>query len=590
LPATAVRKIYSDAKGRVWAGTRRGISLFYPDADPDPPITKIIEDRNLRETPPGGEVRLTFLGTDKWKFTSADRLTFSWRMDGAAWSGFEPSQFASFKGLDSGSHRFEVRAMDRNGNIDSSPAIYQFAVLPPWYLHREFLLLAALAISIIYYLSRHGVAAPHEVGLSERHDPLTGLANRAEFEIRFQQALTEARAGNVGVAMILLDLDRFKPVNDTLGHGIGDCFLRETGARLRSVVRKQDTLARMGGDEFAIVMPAIAGRAEAETMAQRILRVGVSLFPEHGEDAATLHRLADMAMYQCKAQNKDDYAVRPRGKPDGFSLRANGRTDPRGTGKWLFRNPLSAGEKDRWGALRTGSAHPAATSAVRLDPAQRLYFHCGGHRADYARGRPGLREACRQMAAWHRAGFKRLRISVNVSAVQLARANFAESVKAALNDTGLDACALMLELTETALMQHLAECRWQIEQLRSWGIRIALDDFGTGYSALSSLHLLPIDRLEIDCSFTARIGESARGLIVIRKVVGLGHEFGFEVVAEGVETAGQLAGLESIGCDGVQGFLPGRPACAEANPSLLKADSFRLSLSRAGQIAAGAVL
>ena len=255
LPATAVRKVYCDSQGRVWAGTGQGISMYYPAADTDPPLTKIIDDRNLRETPPGGKVRLAFSGTDKWKFTSPDRLMFSWRMDNSTWSDFSSAQFAAFEGLHAGKHRFEVKAMDRNGNIDASAARYEFSVLLPWYQQGEFLFILFMAGGIIAVLSR--LAWRHHARLAYQgtHDPLTGLSNRAVFDLNFQDAISTARAEDTRVAMILLDLDRFKPINDTLGHLIGDLFLKEVSARLQRMIRKQDTLARLGGDEFAVMMP-----------------------------------------------------------------------------------------------------------------------------------------------------------------------------------------------------------------------------------------------------------------------------------------------------------------------------------------------
>jgi diguanylate cyclase (GGDEF)-like protein len=596
LPSTAVRKIYADAAGRVWAGTSRGISMFHPEADPDPPVTKIIEDRNLRETPPGGEVRLTFSGADKWKFTAPDRLTFSWRLDGAAWSRFRSSQFVSFQGLRSGSHTFEVRAMDRNGNIDPSPARYEFSVLFPWYLEKQFLILAALAVSVIFWLSRMAWLHHRKLAWQSRHDPLTRLANRNAFEANFNQALTDARGSKTGVAMLLLDLDRFKPVNDTLGHAAGDTFLREVSGRLRAVVRKQDTLARLGGDEFAILMPAIVTRLEAEAMAKKVLHelrqpyyiesyelsgsasVGVSLFPEHGEDAATLHRLADLAMYQCKAQSKDDYAVfDPDSRHIDFrsAQMAGLIREALENGYFeLHYQPLTTieGELSGLEAL-VRLQHPrfgllAPNDFISVAEGTGLIVPLG----DWV-----LREACRQAAVWHRAGFRGarglLKIGVNVSAVQLVRKNFADTVRSALRDSGIDPRALVLELTESAFVQDLEESRSQIEKLRSMGITIALDDFGTGYSSLSSLHLLPIDCIKIDMSFIRRIGEGPRGLALIAKVVELGHEFGLEVVAEGVESDEQLAGLRSVGCDGLQGYLLGRPQPADSTRTMLEESS-----------------
>jgi diguanylate cyclase (GGDEF)-like protein len=596
LPSASVHEVHADASGRVWVGTSLGISLFYPGADPDPPITRILDDQNLRETPPGGEVRMVFSGIDKWKFTSADRLEFSWRMDDAPWSDFSPSHFASFKRLNSGAHHFEVRAMDRNGNVETRPAIYGFSVLLPWYLQTSFLILAVIAVSAIGCLSRLARRHHRRLRFQSRHDPLTGLANRAVFELDFQQAITTARAGQTGVAIILLDLDRFKPINDTLGHVVGDRFLQEVSKRLRSAIREQDTLARLGGDEFAIVMPGLPvrpgdQRKDAELMARNILAllrqpylidsfelsgsasVGVSLFPEHGDDTATLQRLADMAMYQCKAQNKDQYAV--------FDPRVN-RLDFRSAqmagliraalddGNFrLHYQPLRAGDGELVGfeALirlehpEYGTIPPSDFIPIAEDTG--LIIRVG----DWV-----LAEACRQMAQWHAWGHRRLRVNVNVSTVQLTKPDFAERVRSILGQTGLNPCALTLEITETAIMRNWEDSLSQIVHLRTMGITIALDDFGTGYSTLSSLHMLPIDYIKIDRCFVERLGQAENGLIVIQAIAQLAEKFGFEVVAEGVETPTQLAGLRSIGCDFFQGYLLGRPTPADDAGKLLESE------------------
>ena len=593
LPATAVRKIYSDGQGRVWAGTSRGIALFHPDADTDPPATNIIDDQNLRETPPGGEVRLVFSGTDKWKFTSADRLLFSWRLDDSPWSGFGLSHLASFKGLHSGAHRFEVRAMDRNGNIDPTPPKYQFSVLLPWYLQTQFLMLAGFALVVIAWLSRMAWRHHRRVAFQSRHDPLTNLANRSVFELNFHTAITEARGGGTGVAIILLDLDRFKPVNDTLGHVVGDRFLQEVSKRLQGAIRKQDTLARLGGDEFAIVMPAILARSEAESMASKILNllrlpyqiesfelrgsasIGVSLFPDHGEDAATLHRLADMAMYQCKAQNKDSYAVfDPHVNRLDFRTAAMAGLIREALDKNYFRleyQPVRAidGELVGFEALirlehpQFGTISPNDFISIAEDTG--LIVNIGNW---------VLTEACRQMACWHSAGHRRLRVNVNVSTVQLAKPDFAENVRSVLAATSLDPCALTLEITETTMMASWKESLSQIAPLRALGITIALDDFGTGYSSLSSLHLLPVDYIKIDRSFIERIdSESSDGLVIIQAIAQLVRRFGFEVVAEGVESPQQLSGLRSVGCDFIQGYLLGRPMPAEDAAMLLELET-----------------
>ncbi len=589
LPAAAVRKVYCDPQGRVWAGTSQGISLYYPAADPDPPLTKIIDDRNLRETPPGGKVRLAFSGTDKWKFTAPDRLMFSWRMDSSAWSDFAPAQFASFDSLRAGAHRFEVKAMDSNGNIDPSPAMYEFSVLLPWYRQKEFLILAALALGVIAVLSRFAWRHHARLAFQSGHDPLTGLFNRTVFDSSFQEAIGAARTENTQVAVVLLDIDRFKAVNDTLGHVVGDLFLKEVGARLTRSIRKQDTVARLGGDEFGIVMPRLQDRSEAELMAQSLLQVlrqpyfiesyelagsasiGVSLFPEHGQDTATLQRLADVAMYQCKAQNKDEYAV--------FDAEVN-RLD--------FRSAQMAGlmrealENDYF-RLRYQPLKAIDGALIGFEALVRLehprfgtippddFIAIAEHTGLIIRvGNFVLREACSQMARWHAAGHGRLRINVNVSTVQLMKSNYVESVKSTLSDTGLKPGALTLEITETGLMRNLRGALSQLEELRAMGVTIALDDFGTGYSTLSSLYALPVDYIKIDRSFVARLVEKAEfSLDVIEAITTLAHKFGFEIVAEGIEFPEQLDAMRSIGCDVLQGYLLGRPMISQDAEALL---------------------
>jgi diguanylate cyclase (GGDEF)-like protein len=566
LTANEVRKAYCDPRGRVWAGTGQGVSLFYPDADPDPPVTRVVDENNLRETPPGGKVRLAFSGTDKWKYTSPDRLTYSWRIDGLEWSPFESSQFASFDGLRAGTHRFEVRAMDRNGNIDPAPPRFEFSVLLPWYLEKPFLLFAVLAAVIIFLTSRTAWRHHRKLAYQGRHDPLTGLANRTVFESSFQRAIAEARTDSTAVAMILLDLDRFKPINDSFGHVAGDLFLKEVGRRLHKLVRPQDTLARLGGDEFAIVMAAVLTRSEAESMAQRIVyalrqpyriesyelqgsaSVGVSLFPEHGDDPATLQRLADMAMYRCKAQDKDGYAIfDPDAHQLDFRISQMAGLIREGLDKEYFQlyyQPLQT----RNGELM------ALEALVRL-------------------GSWVLREACRQMAQW---GDPHLRVNVNVSTVQLIRPDFAACVRAVLAETGIDPGILTLEITETALMRSWDESRHQIEELRGLGVTIALDDFGTGYSTLSALHSLPVDYIKIDRSFVQRIDGTSDGLVLIQGIIDLVHKFGFQVVAEGVEERSQFASLKLTQCDFFQGYLLGRPEPVEKIGKILDTERERL--------------
>jgi diguanylate cyclase (GGDEF)-like protein len=484
--------------------------------------------------------------------------------------------------------------------------IHSFAVILPWYRERDFLILASLVIFVIALLTHVVWRHTRRTAFLSRHDLLTGLANRVVFETAFQHAISVARAEKTHVAMILLDLDRFKPINDTLGHAVGDLFLKEVSTRLRVAVRRQDTLARLGGDEFAILMPGLRTRADVELLAQNILHklrepyfidqfelagsasIGISLFPEHGDDAATLHRLADLAMYRCKAQNKDQYAI--------FDAEVN-RIDFRSAEMaGVIREALDHGYlKVYYQPLRTPSGEFAALEAlVRIEhprygsipPAE--FITIAEDTGLIARvGTWVLREAAAQMVRWRAGGHHGLRVNVNVSTLQIMKADFAESVQSILAETGLDPYALTLEITETAMMRTWAQARSQMEELRSLGINIALDDFGTGYSTLNSLQLLPLDYVKIDRSFTARIDSNTDGWIVIRAIVELAHKLGYEVIAEGVESPEQLVGLKLIGCDLLQGFLLGAPLTAletgrllDATRTLVAADESLRSLAR----------
>jgi diguanylate cyclase (GGDEF)-like protein len=593
LQADAVRKVFADSQGRLWAGTGQGISLYYPTADPDPPVTRIVDDRNLRETPPDGRVRLAFSGIDKWKVTPSDRLLFSWRMDDSAWSEFTGAEFASFEDLKGGGHRFEVRAMDRNGNIDPSPAAYEFSVLFPWYRQTYFILLSMFAAFIIAALARLLWRHHARLKYESLHDPLTGLANRTVFDRHFQEAINDAQHRQTMAAVVLLDLDRFKPINDTLGHAIGDLFLQEVGRRLRAAIRKNDTLARLGGDEFAIVMPSLRDREEAEAMAQRLLEairqpyriesfelsgsasIGVSLFPEHGRDTSSLRRLADVAMYQCKSRNKDQYVVFDAevGRID-FEAAQMASLITEALEKRYFHlhyQPL----KDASGRLTGFEA------LIRLDHPQ-----LGALGPDDFIGiaeRTGLiirvgdwvlKEACRQTAQWHRSGHCDLHINVNVSSVQLMKSDYADNVIAMLEKTGLTPSALTLEITETQMVRNIRDSASQIAKLRALGVTIALDDFGTGYSTLGSLDSLPVDWLKTDRSFVRQMdGNGNPNIAVIEAVATLAHRLGIRIVAEGIESASQLGALRAVGCDLFQGYHLGRPVPASIATAWLNEDA-----------------
>jgi diguanylate cyclase (GGDEF)-like protein len=582
LRSSASYKILYDRHGRLWAATTRGISLFHPDADLDPPIAGIDESQNLRETPPGGEVRLAFWGLDKWKFTTADRIVFSHRIDDGPWSAFASERLTSFTGLRGGKHVFEVRAMDRNGNISSKPAAFEFSVLLAWYRQAGFLALSFLALLIIGLLLRLAWLHHRTLAFQSRHDALTRLPNRILFENNLQQAIIHAQRNLTGVALLMLDLDGFKRINDTLGHGAGDRYLCTIASQLRNCIGKSGMVARLGGDEFAIVLPNLRSQGEAESIAEKILvdvreasrinsselscsvSIGVSMFPEHGADPATLLRLSDIAMYHCKNLSKNNYVMFDAAE-NGLDVQTScvAKTILEALRNGYFRlhyqpfefsNGEVAGlealirmDHPQLGLLPPADFIPVAEQSGLIVPI----------------GQWVLEQACSQLSFWRTAGHWPLKIAVNVSSVQLLKPDFISVVNTALERAALPPSALILEITESTLVADWDQARSQIALLHAAGCRIAIDDFGTGYSSFSSLHQLPVDYLKLDRSLVHRIEKDSKCKVVLEGIIRIAHELGQSVVAEGVETLGQASALRSLHCDLVQGFLIGKPAPPE---------------------------
>jgi diguanylate cyclase (GGDEF)-like protein len=573
LPSAAVHEVYADFEGRVWAGTSRGIGLYYPGADPDPPATSIVDGRNLRETPPGGEVRLAFSGVDKWKFTSPDRLTFSWRLDNSAWSDFDPSQFASFTALRSGGHHFEVRAMDRNGNVDAHPASFLFTVLTPWYNARGFYIVAGLGLLALLFLLRTAAKYHGNLKFQSRHDPLTLLPNRLEFEDVLSSTVVRATRP---VAVMFIDLDGFKQVNDLYGHKAGDALLQEVSLRIGKCIRPSDTLARLGGDEFTIVMPATE-RDRAAAIADVILvslrrsflveghslelsaSVGIGLCPDHGRDATTLLRLADIAMYQSKANNKNCYRFYDSSMEDGAARKSEIvallRSSLENNGFLLQYQPIvdSTGTVVQMeGLIRIN------TPAGAVIPPDDFIGVAEETGLIYAVGDWVLANACRQARAWRDAGFD-IRVAINVSPLQLESPDFAEKTLMCVAAAGLPASSIGIEITETRIIRSRQQAHAALQQLRLSGLSVSLDDFGTGYSSLSILANLPVDGVKIDRSFIAQLTTNSRTLDLIGETIRLTHKLGLQITAEGIEEQIQLELLRKMDCDLFQGYLIAPP-------------------------------
>jgi len=423
-----------------------------------------------------------------------------------------------------------------------------------------------------------------------RHDALTGLPNRLLFEERLAQALEEARRHNWLLAVLFIDLDRFKQINDTLGHPTGDVALGRVAERLAASVRKSDCLARLGGDEFGLVLTELNDGHDAFRVGQKLLEalspplplgthemvltasIGISLYPRDGRDAATLRRNADTAMYRAKN--------RGRNQIEFFTAELGLAALEKMEIEHALRRALEYGELELYYQPQTEAGHRlVGLEALLVWNHPKLGTTSPQEFLPVAEesgmivpiGVWALRSACLQNAKWQRVGFPRLRVAVNVSPIQFARPDFVETVAQALAESGLDPSLLELELTENVVMREPEESVRQMQRLRALGVGLAIDDFGTGYSSLSYLRLLPIDSLKVDRSFVKEVEKDPNTIPLVRAIVALAHGLGLTVVAEGVETQQQFEVLRQIGCDRFQGYLLGEAAPAAMIERLLEA-------------------
>jgi diguanylate cyclase (GGDEF)-like protein/PAS domain S-box-containing protein len=425
---------------------------------------------------------------------------------------------------------------------------------------------------------------------SAQHDFLTGLPNRMLLNDRVNQAIVLAPRHNKKVAVLFLDLDGFKHINDSLGHPIGDKLLQSIAKRLVGCVRNSDTVSRQGGDEFVVLLSEMEQQEDAAISAIRVLEavaeahsidhhdlhltasIGVSVYPDDGLDAETLIKNADTAMYQAKENGRQSYqffkpamnvrAVERQSIEESLR-RAIERKEfllhyqPKirlGTGEITGAEALI-----RWTHPTRGPVSPANFIPVAED--------CGlilpiGHWV--------LREACKQARAWLDAGLPLGTIAVNISSMEFREDNFLESVFATLSETGLDPKFLELELTESVLMKRAESAASVLKALRARGVQIAVDDFGTGYSSLSYLRKFPIDALKIDQSFVRQITSAPDDTTIVTAVISMGRSLKLRVVAEGVETQGELSFLQAHQCEEAQGYYFSRPVLPQQFAILLK--------------------
>ncbi|WP_051308385.1 EAL domain-containing protein [Deinococcus ficus] len=405
-------------------------------------------------------------------------------------------------------------------------------------------------------------------------DPLTGLPGRAQFQAELDRRLAEA--GDAPLGVLFIDLDHFKAVNDALGHTVGDRLLQQVARRLRAAVPGSGMVARTGGDEFFVTLRGLAAE-EAERLSKAILTslaapfdvdghtlhvtasIGVAVAPQDGRDVTALQKHTDIAMYRAKQSGRNRVRTYEAGMDSESAQRLILDRDLRAaltTGELLVHyqpvveavsgQPQGFEALVRWAHPQQGLVSPGKFIPVAEDTGLIVPI-----------GTWVLGEACRQAAAWQGRG-QALTMSVNVSARQFEQPDFVAIVRDALAESGLDPRLLILELTERVVLRNPEAAAVLLHDLRALGIRIALDDFGTGYSSLGLLKTLPIDVLKIDRSFVQ--GDSAE--VMVGAIVSLAHAFGLKVIAEGVETSEQLAMVQALHCDGVQGYLFARPAPA----------------------------
>lgn len=433
-------------------------------------------------------------------------------------------------------------------------------------------------------------AAEQQIEYQAYHDALTGLANRRLFQEHLSLALALAQRRTALVAVLFLDLDHFKVINDSLGHSVGDELLREVARRLKSAVREGDTVARVGGDEFTVVLQELTRRESAATVAQKVLRtiaqpmeisghrlyvttsIGVAMHPDDGADAETLLKNADTAMYRAKAEGRNTYhmatAELSRTTHERMTLESGlHRALEAREFELLYQPQIETEEMSivgmeallRWNHPERGLILPEQFIAVAEERGLILPI-----------GEWVIREACRAARRFHESGYPHFRVSVNLSVRQFRDVALLSIVDSAVADAGIDPRTLELEITETVAMEDVALTMATLAELRRRGVTIAIDDFGTGHSSLSYLKRFPIDALKIDRGFVFDLPDGFEDAAIVHSVIQLANGLGLRVIAEGVETREQLDFLRESGCREVQGFYFSYPVRLEEVERLLE--------------------
>jgi diguanylate cyclase (GGDEF)-like protein/PAS domain S-box-containing protein len=447
----------------------------------------------------------------------------------------------------------------------------------PWY------------IAIFSDLSNQEKASNH-IHYLAYYDHLTGLPNRTLFTDRLKLALSQAQRTGNHVGLFFLDIDRFKSINDSLGHTAGDALLTTIGRRLSDSMREYDTVSRLGGDEFTVVVSEIHNLSQIEIITNKIMdifkepikvnnqelfvttSVGISIYPQHGTSSEALLKNADIAMYKAKERGKNTYTIYDKSmstkQMEWLSLETFLRRAMRADEISVVYQPQISAQSGRiagiealarWNQKLLGEIPPS--KFIPIAEENGLIRQIGSL---------VLRTACEQVVKWQQAFGQGIRVAVNVSNRQLRYGDFVNEVSQVLLETGLSPSLLEIEITESELMESTEDALETVESLKKLGVQIAIDDFGTGYSSLSYLKQLSVDRLKIDRSFIRDLSSDTNDSLLVKTIIDMAHSLQLSVTAEGVETKEQFKFLHNNGCDEIQGYLIAKPMTADKVANLIR--------------------
>lgn len=620
--------------GEILFGGAGGVTLIRPDQLQDYNYRPPVVVTNIRvggklATPPltivpnSNSMAVEFAALD---YSAPERNRYAYRLEGydKDWVETESNQrVAAYTNLPPGNYVLKLRGSNRNGAWTEASVPLPVRVLPAWFQTLGFrilmgltglaLLAGLLHIRTTYLRHRQRELqrqiAERTASLNQRteelqesqrqleliayFDTLTRLPNRRRFKDEISRLISLWQAAQRGFTLMLIDLDRFKQINDTLGHEAGDLLLQEAAARFKACMRDTDILARLGGDEFVVVLPDADGRERAANVAREILTaiarpfslaghdfrvtasIGISLYPNDGADDQTLMKHADIAMYQAKAAGKNNFQF--------YTDALNRNSLERLTLESCLRHALERNELQlhyqaqwdivsgqmngveallRWQHPELGRVAPSRFIPVAEETGLMVPI-----------GKWVLRTACRQNVEWQKQGLPRLNVAVNLTARQFADDRLLEDIGAILAETGMDPNLLELEVSESLLIRDVERTRRMLTALKSMGIRLAIDDFGAGYASLTTLQQFPLDAIKIDRSFIRDITNVATDNELTDAVIAMGRSLSLTVVVQGVETRDQAEFLRQHACDELQGFYFNRPLPADQFGQLLQAQA-----------------